>query len=376
VKSRTRLSILVGLLVVPFAQASWATAPGTRSSEQASRLLQEEKSILDALDTYIFEARRAERALESASDARARTEERLALARDAMEKARLQADGAAIRLQETLRLARVTAPYRSQTAMVLGGEDRDLTRRGALLDRLAGRQAQELAVFEDAALAAMRAEFQAGIERANAWVLEVAEREARTRLETETAARRALLVRLEQDRSLNLRHSVEMGLAEKALVAEIEARLSSRPGPVQFESLRGQVRVPLAGGVVRIPFGDIIHPVFRTRTPHPGLTLAYDHVATRNIRAVAFGRVAWVGRMRGFGTTVVLDHASGYYTVYAGLDSVAVQPGAVVRDGHVIGIVARAPGESGVRLYFELRKGPDAMNPIPFFRREELGKGR
>jgi murein DD-endopeptidase MepM/ murein hydrolase activator NlpD len=89
------------------------------------------------------------------------------------------------------------------------------------------------------------------------------------------------------------------------------------------------------------------------------------------VRSIAFGRVAWSGRMRGFGTTVVLDHASGWYSVYAGMSSLEVIPGQVVREGDILGKVERTPGDPGVRLYFELRSGDTAVDPLPYLERAQ-----
>ena len=60
--------------------------------------------------------------------------------------------------------------------------------------------------------------------------------------------------------------------------------------------------------------------------------------------------------MRGFGTTVVVDHASGWYSVYAGLSTLRFD-GEVVRQGQVLAQVQAAPGDLEVTMYFELRKG-------------------
>ncbi len=345
---------------------SWARAEeGVREAPQDT-MLHRERSILEALDDYVFEARRAEQALVDAEDARRVSESRLRAAATTLAESRLLEAETRTRLQVTLRMARTTAPYATDAALVLGGEDPTLTRRGALLDRLGRRQGDELGRLVRVVREATVAEFVAGIERANSHAAAQVERGARAKLETETAARRALLARLEQDRSLHARRAKELSQAERDLVSEIESRLSDRPAPVRFDQLVGKIPLPLVDASLAIPFGDIVHPTFGTRTPHPGLTLAYETTRSRNVRAVAFGRVAWIGRMRGFGTAVVLDHASGYFTVYAGLHATSVTPGDVVRTGALLGQVAAPPGEKNALLHFELRHGADAVNPLPY----------
>lgn len=349
-------------------------APGRSAAQQGDLpgILREEQSILAALDRHVFEARRAEAALRAAESAKGTAEARAAAARQVMEQAMRDQAVAAGRLRDTLRLMAAAAPYGTAVAMLLAPEGDEVCRRNALMARIAARQAREVEALAAAADAAVAAEFRAGIERANAHAVAAAEREARERLEVETGERLKLLAALEKDRALAMRHAQELTAVERALAAEIEQKLSRRAAPVPFESLRGRMRNPMADSRVEVPFGDRIHPVFRTATPHPGLTLRHSG-PVRNVRAVAFGRVVHVGPVRGLGNTVVLDHASGWYTVYAGLADVSVTVDAVVREGDLLGRAERAPGDDATRMYFELRRGPVAVDPAPFLAR---GKGQ
>lgn len=350
-------------------------------------LLREEASILDALDNTVFEIRRAEMDLHDAVAAQARLEARQAAAMEALTAARAREVETRTRLHATLRL--VAASGRPDLLRVFFGADEadEEARRDALLKRLSARQAAEWKAYMEAVEAARVVEFRAAMERANAHAAARAAREARTRLEAEARARREILAVLERDRALATRHAREVVQAHRDLVQAVQARLSSAPGPVDLERLRGRLRWPLAGARVAIPFGDVIHPRFRTVTPHPGVTLAFRSVCRahppaatcprgndRNVRAVAFGRVVFAGRMRGYGSTVVLDHASGYYTVYGGLAAVTVSEGTIVRDGDILGRVERVPGEEDLRLYFEVRRGREALDPEPFLATRDGGR--
>lgn len=329
-------------------------------------LLKAEASILDTLDTAVFEARRAESQMKAAETDRKAAEARMATAESALRSARGLEAVARARLQATLRLHRTVEPFGSAVVQVLLGDDGDLSRRAALLARLSARQAAEVAALTESVAVAESAEFRAGIERAAAWALARTGRDARTRLDEEVGLHRALLNALERDRSLQTRRAAEMTESVRQLARTIAERRSDRPGPVDFDRLKGRVKVPLAGARVAIAFGDVIHPVFKTRTPHPGLTMEFPGTQSRNIRVAAFGRVAWVGRMRGLGSTVLVDHASGWFSVYGGLSEVNLPAGTVVREGDILGRVAPGPGEAAVRLYFELRKDAEAVDPRPY----------
>ncbi len=373
-------AVVVLVLGAPAARAQTAAGP----SQDIADLLRREASILDALDHTVFEIRRAERDLQDALEAQAQLEARQAAALQALAETRAREDETRTRLHATLRL--VAASGRPDLLRVLlGGDEADEeARRDALLKRLSARQAVEWKAYTDAVEAARVVEFRAAMDRANAHAAAQAAREARARFETEARVRREILAALERDRALASRHAREVAQAHRDLIQAVQARLSSAPRPVDFERLRGRLRWPLAGARVAIPFGDIVHPQFKTVTPHPGVTLAFPspcgaHLPPgacargndRNVRAVAFGRVVFAGRMRGYGSTVVLDHASGYYTVYGGLAAVAVSEGAIVRDGDLLGRVERVPGEEDLRLYFEVRRGREALDPAPYLATED-----
>lgn len=77
----------------------------------------------------------------------------------------------------------------------------------------------------------------------------------------------------------------------------------------------------------------------RGRRQHRGI----DLVAALNspVRAIRSGMVVQVGFHRGLGRFVELDHRHALHSLYAHLNEVAVEPGARVRQGGVIGTVGK-----------------------------------
>ncbi|KOX00566.1 peptidase M23 [Streptomyces sp. NRRL B-1140] len=73
------------------------------------------------------------------------------------------------------------------------------------------------------------------------------------------------------------------------------------------------------------------------------------------VRAVGAGRVVRVSCGGAFGMEVVLEHANGYYTQYAHLASLAVDPGEHVRPGQWIGQSGTTGNSTGPHLHFEAR---------------------
>lgn len=78
-------------------------------------------------------------------------------------------------------------------------------------------------------------------------------------------------------------------------------------------------------------------------------------------RAPAAGRVAWTGRLSGWGRVVILDLGPGWRAVVSGLDEVSVETGDRVVDGQPLGR-AGPDGEIG----FDLRREERPVDPAPW----------
>ena len=75
------------------------------------------------------------------------------------------------------------------------------------------------------------------------------------------------------------------------------------------------------------------------------------------VRAVAAGRVRWIGDVPGLGRGVALDHGDGYVTLLAHLGPLRCAVGDEVGDGDIL---ADAEGSS---VYFELSQGRTPIDP-------------
>ncbi len=362
-RSMHRLPTLGPALAAAMVAAALWASPGSALQQPAGERLQKELSILDSLDGYIFDARQAEATRIRTAGYLAAALKRLEKATTDLEDARKVYDEARKRFAATLRIARLTGGGGILESLFVRDDNMESIRRQALARRLAADQARELAALLAAYDKAVTLEFVAGMERAQTWVLNRVSEDAIVTLEKETTQRRALLKQINDDVVMYRRHAAELTQAERDMVRAIESRLGGPAGPTDFESMAGKLKSPLNGATLLVPFGDVVHPRFKTVTPHPGWTLGFDSRGPRNVRNIAFGRVVWTGRMRGFGTTVVVDHASGWYSVYGGLSNLNTRESAIVREGDVLGEVEAPPGESMVSLYFELRRDASAVDP-------------
>jgi septal ring factor EnvC (AmiA/AmiB activator) len=80
------------------------------------------------------------------------------------------------------------------------------------------------------------------------------------------------------------------------------------------------------------------------------------------VRCVFPGRVAFSGRLKGYGEMIIVNHGSRFFTIFAELGERLMETGEQVTSGEVIGL-AGSPDRSGLaRLYFEIRHGEAILN--------------
>lgn len=134
----------------------------------------------------------------------------------------------------------------------------------------------------------------------------------------------------------------------------------------EFEQGRGRLDWPLRGEIVG-RFGNEKHPRFGTVTFNNGI----DIRATPGeaVRSVARGRVDFTSNDYGsYGQMIILNHGSGYYSLYAHLSSVSVSRGQEVAAGQTIGAAGDTGSLKGTVLHFEIRKGRSSVDPLGWLR--------
>lgn len=132
--------------------------------------------------------------------------------------------------------------------------------------------------------------------------------------------------------------------AENALIAAVRGRDSAFAG---FES--GLLR-PVEGRVSGV-FGSQRILNGQPRSPHSGLDIAADEGTP--VVAMADGVVELAHPdMFYTGKTLMIDHGHGLTSVYAHLDSIAIEAGQAVKRGQVVGTVGRTGRATGPHLHW------------------------
>jgi murein DD-endopeptidase MepM/ murein hydrolase activator NlpD len=136
-------------------------------------------------------------------------------------------------------------------------------------------------------------------------------------------------------------------------------------------------RVPhWRGGLLRMPNSAPLSGFADRRTyihngtvidhqTHLGFDLASLKLAP--VPAAADGRVAWVGPLGIYGTTVVLDHGLGLFTLYGHLSSTPVAKGATVARGDTIGKTGDTGLAGGDHLHFSVMIHGIHVDPVEWW---------
>lgn len=84
------------------------------------------------------------------------------------------------------------------------------------------------------------------------------------------------------------------------------------------------------------------------------------------IVAAAAGKVTYSGDgIKGFGNLIILKHDNSYFTVYGFNQANLVKSGSFVSQGQKIALAGKPPSGGKPRLHFEIRRGKEAVNPVP-----------
>ncbi len=143
------------------------------------------------------------------------------------------------------------------------------------------------------------------------------------------------------------------------------SRAAEASAPAAFASARGQLVWPVDGAVVG-DFGRRRHPVYDTFTVSRGIEI--DGEQGDPVAAVFGGSVVFADWYSGYGLMVIVAHGGGYFSLYGHLNAISVRVNQAVGAGDVVGEVGETASLIGPNLYFEVREGTDALNPLNWLR--------
>jgi len=103
---------------------------------------------------------------------------------------------------------------------------------------------------------------------------------------------------------------------------------------------------------------------FGTSTFNGGVDIRAERES--DVIAVHTGRADYVNWLPGYGQCIIVNHGSGYFSLYAHTSRVFVSAGDMVHTGQVIASVGDTGSMLGDVLHFEIRKDAEPINPAPW----------
>jgi murein DD-endopeptidase MepM/ murein hydrolase activator NlpD len=151
----------------------------------------------------------------------------------------------------------------------------------------------------------------------------------------------------------------EIEAYERAMVSRLHGNGSHSLGNFGGRFLRP------VGAVITSTFGMRYHPLLHRVRMHTGVDFGASFGTP--IHAAATGVVIFSSYMNGYGHCVIIDHGSGFSTVYAHASRVFVSSGQRVRSGETIAAVGASGLATGPHLHFEVRVNGKPVNPLGHF---------
>ena len=141
-------------------------------------------------------------------------------------------------------------------------------------------------------------------------------------------------------------------------IAQNQQTPDNRYAGKKFASLRGKLKLPVIGELTN-RFGQ--------KRKDSGVAWKGLFIRAKegeSVKAVASGRVVFAEWMRGFGNLIIVDHGSGYMSLYGNNQTILKNVGEDVSGGDAIAAVGNTGGNESNGLYYELRKKSVPVDPL------------
>lgn len=161
---------------------------------------------------------------------------------------------------------------------------------------------------------------------------------------------------------IQLESIIKKVLEDKARF-ERELRIRKQQEALQtksFKALKGQLPWPADGRIIA-KFGRQWNSKLKTTTENPGIDIKGQPGSA--IRTVLGGVVTTITYIRGYGTTIIVDHGGGFYTVYSHVTNIQTIVDGQVRNGDVIAYMGDSGSINGSKLHFEIWGKGQKLDP-------------
>ena len=112
-------------------------------------------------------------------------------------------------------------------------------------------------------------------------------------------------------------------------------------------------------------FGGRIHPIRGTADNHTGIDIGAAFGS--DMLAIANGTVTVAGYDPSYGNFIMIDHNTGYQSLYAHMAQLNVYAGATVTQGQTIGLVGSTGDSTGPHIHLEIWLDGQRVDPLDYY---------
>ena len=127
-----------------------------------------------------------------------------------------------------------------------------------------------------------------------------------------------------------------------------------------FGRLKGKLLWP-TDGKIAIPYGTHRDPQFDTPVFRNGVHI--QTVSAAEVRAPYGGKIIFAEWFKGFGQLIIVNHGSGYHTLYGNLSEIFSKVGDIIKENQLLGKVGTSGILNAPGLYFEIRYKGKPLDP-------------
>lgn len=275
-------------------------------------------------------------------------------------------------LSRTALAGQLRAAYRlgqrSHTRLLLNLEDAHrLGRALTYFDYLNRQRSEDIRAVEAHLARTQEVESRLSSETEQLQSLRSQREKAAEKLTQQRSERDRAIARIESQISDSVAEIQQLEATEKELqqlLSSLDKVLEDLPlppgGDRPFPELKGQLPWPARGKLI----ADFGQPKAGGKLSWNGIWIAAPEGTP--VRAVARGRVAYIGWLHRYGLLLVVEHDGGYFSLYGHNASVGKKEGDPVRAGETLAAAGSSGGHAETGVYFEVRKGTEPINPGPW----------
>ena len=163
-----------------------------------------------------------------------------------------------------------------------------------------------------------------------------------------------------QTNQINALEALRKNIIEAKKKYDSEQLAKLKKIKTDIRKYKGELIWPVQGRISK-GFGPQWNPKLNTTLDNPGIDITAK--STTPVKSVFDGLVTTITFISGYGTTVIIDHDNGYFTVFTHLENLLISENMLVKEGQEIGFVS-----NNNIIHFEIWGNNQKLNPTKWIK--------